>query len=502
MPTVPASEWTICQGINRGLSQVTASTRVVNWYPEKNTGSNPKTPSALIGRPGYTSFATPGTGPVRGMFSTVSELYAVVGTHFYKIDPSSGATITDYGAMAGATASIAYPCQIVSNGTQILVCDTSTSNIFYANSTGPAMTLVHAGISVEFMNGFFYALTPGTVGTTRSTIYQSAFGDGTTWPALDYVDITTTADMKTRLIVTNNQLWVMGAVNCEVWSDAGTAGFVLALSSVVNQGIYGGNLGAACVARAGNTICWLGASSERGGLQFYRADGLTPVRISNPGVEALLSEYEFSSGSVGGAYSFTKLVSGHTMFVTNFAGAYNYNGQANGATIVYDLTTNEWHEESYITGGNTYQALPSSFASVIAISGGAPVNFVGAFNSGIIYIEDLNNPTDASVPIIFTAFSPHASNKNEWIPHNSLTIDGQIQTTPQVAISDDGGTSYGSFRDFLVQNSLAASGVKTYTIFSLGSSRDRVYRVQINGGIGPTMVSNCYLDIGPAGTQQ
>ncbi len=486
--TIPFSAFPFCGPSYQAESAVVDCQRSVNFYPEANQEQGAKTPVALIGRPGLSLFMTLPHGPVRGLFAGNGRLFAVGGSHFYEVSPSAGTVITDYGAMGASSG--AGPCQIVANGTQVLVMDSSIGQIFNANNTGPAMDFVFAGFSLEYLDTFYFALKSGV----DNEINQSGSLDGTTWSALDFVKITGTPDHKRRLLVVNGQVWIMGQQNAEVWYNIGSAGFTLSRMSngTVNVGIAGlsGSIASFTACRVNNTLVWLG-SDERGFGKFWRADGLTPVRISTPGVEALMESY--GTGYMYGASSFVEEYNGHSFYVTNFPTA---NSNA-GATLVYDFTTGFWHERSYNNSGTAERARPDCFASLQDATN-ATHNFVGDYANGNIYIQDPSYTSDNTVSIVYRRRCPHVQDSQHWLKHKEIVLDGAWgAATPKLSWSNNSNTSlsFNTARDIQVLGTEAATGAKRSGWMQLGRGLDRVYEVSITTSSDQVRLANAWLSV-------
>lgn len=485
---LPFSAWPFCGPSYQALSPVVAADRAINWYPEKAAVDGTKSPVALIGRPGLTLLASVGSGPIRALFAGNGRLFCVSGPRFYEVSPSSGAVITDYGAMGASTGT--GPAQIVANGDQLLVMDSSIAQIFNANTVGPAMNFVYSGYSLEYLDTFYFALDDAV----DNKIAQSATLDGTSWPGLDFVKITGTVDKKTRLIVVNGLMWIMGQSNCEVWYNAGTAGFTLSRmgNGTINQGIYGGSSSTTAAfgaLRIQNTLIWIGANAERGFAQFWRADGLTPVKVSTPGVEAILASY----GNISGVRCFAEEYAGHIFAVFNFPSA----NSGAGATLVYDVATNEWHERSYNNAGTAQRARPDCFAS-LQTGGGAPKNYVGDYANGNIYLQDSSYTSDNGTAIKYTRRAPHVSNSTQWIKHQKIILDGAWgAATPTLAWSDNSNTSlsFNTARNIQTFGTEAANGTVRRGWIQLGRGLDRVYEVVITTSADLVRLSNAWLSV-------
>jgi hypothetical protein len=472
MSTVPYSAFPFAGPSYQAASVTVDCQRSINLYPEAAQEPGAKTPVALIGRPGLTLYGTLPNGPVRALYAGNGRLFAVGGTHVYEVNPATYSVITDFGAIPSSSGT--GPAKLIVCGTgttaQLFVLDSSTGQISYVNPVGPVVTVVFGGFSVDYLDGYLFALESGTDNKVR----QSTLNDGTSWPALDYAEIIGTSDHKRTLITVNNLLWIMGQQNIEVWYNAGNAGFALERMSngTINVGIAGQSSSHAgwTAVRVMNSVLWCG-SDERGFGKFWKADGLTPVRISTPGIESLMATY--GTGYLYGAYSWAEEYNGHSFYVTNFPSA----NSGAGATLVYDLTTGFWHERSYNNSGTPEMARPACFASLQDATNSTK-SFVGDRANGNIYIQDSSYTSDNSVSIVYTRQAPHVSNQNRWVKHISLMLDGVFgSTVPQISWSDDGGTTFNTPQSMQIKGTSAASGIKTVQQWQLGRGRDRVYKV-------------------------
>ena len=299
MAILPAEAFRFCNGTYLAASTVVDAERAVNLYPEINPPSA-KSPVALIGRPGLADFCTLPTSPLRALGAGNGRLFAVAGTHFYEVNPTTGAVITDYGSMAGSTATT--PARIVfgmvSGTAQLLVSDPSsatTPQIFYPNIVGPAMNVVFNGFDLEFMDTFYFSLSDAV----QNGVNASAAGDGSTWPGLSVIQRQTEVDQVNGLYKINSNLWIFGQKTITPYYDVGSAGFPLAL--VQGGTIQIGALGppsslitraqpAFHILKANNTVFWIGAD-DRGFMDFYMGSGVLPVPISSPGIIPLVFSY-------------------------------------------------------------------------------------------------------------------------------------------------------------------------------------------------------------------
>lgn len=493
MPSVPYGAFNFCGPSYQAASVTVDCQRSVNLYPETAQEPGAKTPVALIGRPGLTLYGTLPTSPVRALYAGNGRLFAVGGTHVYEINPATYSVIQDFGSISGSSG--AGPAKLIVCGTgasaELFVLDSSTGQISYVDPAGTTITVftvVLNGFSVDYLDGYLFALESGT----DNKIRQSTLNDGTTWPALDYAIVIGTSDHKRTLITVNNLLWVMGQQNIEVWYDAGNAGFALERMSngTLNVGIAGtsGSQAGWTAVRVMNSLLWCG-SDERGFGKFWMAEGLTPVRISTPGIEALMATY--GTGYLYKAYSWAEEYNGHVFYVTNFPQA----NSGNGATLVYDLTTGFWHERSYNNSGTAEMARPACFVSLQDATNSTK-NFVGDRANGNIYIQDSSYTSDNGTSIVYTRQAPHVSNQNRWVKHVSLMMDGVFgSAVPQISWSDNGGVSFNTPQAMQAKSTAAGSGILTYQQWQLGRARDRVYKVTVTTSADLVRISAADLNI-------
>lgn len=501
MPLVP--DFSFCGGTYQVVSPVIDCQRAINLYPETEL-SDSKHQTALIGTPGFANVGAALSGnSVRGLWPGNGRLFACAGSHCYEVNPSSGAVITDYGAMAGDFSGAAnqyWPVYFSANGVQLLACNTYSQQIY--NLTGGAATSVLNAVSLEYLDGFYVAITTGAslanpTGNPNQ-INSSAYLDGSTWPALNYVIRTGAADLTTRLAVLNGQLWIFGQKQIEVWYNAGQPGFPFA--RIQGATIDTGLLSPFSVVKLGNTLMWLGAD-ERGYRQVMMAQGFQPVRVSNHSIELLMGTLGATVPAIGYGYQ----EDGHTFYVLTYVDGTNTFGGV-GATFVYDLTTNMWHERySLNTGTGKLDAhLGMSFASVNLASGSVPTstyNFIGLRNSPNIARMGILTSNENGTAITRIRQSPHVADRNRWFKYPALEIHADVGTAAmKLSYSNDGGRTFKALLrpDASITGSNDQAGsFPRYVWHQLGRARDRVFQVTIADAANPIRIAQAYLTANP-----
>lgn len=488
MPYSPKAFDGFCGPTYLAASPVVDASRSINLYPDPGYAAS-KTKMALIGRPGLSPspFVTLAQSPVRALWAGSNRLFAVAGTHFYELS-SIGGVLHDYGAMTGSTGQ--GPAYISANGTQLLVCDPPANRVFNANPGTFTMDQVFTGSALDYLDGFYISIAQGAAlaGSNPNQVNVSNLGDGTAWNALNYVIRTGAADQVNQIAVLNGQLWIFGQKSIEVWYNAGNPLFPFARiqGATINLGL----MAAASVVKFYNTLMWLGAD-DRGYPQVYMTKGLSPVRVSNAGIESLLSIESAANLPLAWAYGYQE--AGHTFYVLNTVTQSYVPVQQ----YVYDLNTGLWHERVYGIGA----PWPVCFASVPGFNSTGP-NFVGDGKSGKVMFQGIIYPNDGGIAIGYIRTAPHISGSNRWIKHRYFELDGDFGTaTPTLDYSDDGGRTFGGRARALQQAADQGRGspspaFRRFFANQLGRSRDRVYKVSITDSANLIRIANAYVDAG------
>lgn len=480
MPTLPPEAFPFCGPTNSLLGGIDTQ-RSINLYPEIELPSS-KSRSALIGTPGTTTFITVNS-PVRALWAgsfagTLGRLFAVGGTHVYEIS-NIGTVIHDYGALAGSGGT--GPCYFKENGYQLLVLDTS-NNTVYNITNGAGTTAVFNAQALEYLDGFYVAIATGAslAGTNTNQVNVSASLDGTAWNALNYVLKTGSADQAIQLAVVNGQLWVFGQKTIEVWYNAGNAGFPFARiqGATINQGL----LAAASVAKVGDSLMWLG-SDDRGYMVVYRNVGLQPVRTSTTSIETLIAPF------VGQAIrAFPYQEAGHLFYVLSLGTV---------QTVVYDITTGQWHERNWYNAGNPGRILGDCFASVNNFPA-ATSNFVGDYSSGKIFSQSLSTASDFGGSIQRIRIAPIISNQNKWLKYRKFTLDADLGTAvPSLSYQNSSGGSLVQTYSMTRTAAPASGGLGQYYAYQLGRARERIFRVVVVDSANVIRLVNAYVDASP-----
>jgi len=435
--------------------------RAVNCYLEMDS-SSPRAPMALYGTPGTILRFTLPTYPVRSCITQDTYSYWIAGNTVYRVNSSYAYTAL------GTIGTSSGELGIASNGQQILIVDGSAGYLV-TTSTGVLSTITDPdfpnGVKrATYQDGYF--IVSAKTGSPSFWINTTAY-DGAAWDALDFASAEGAPDNTIGIISDHRELWLFGDQSAEVWVNTGSTDFPFQRSG--NTFIEHGCAAGGTVAKADNTVFWLGADDKGHGI-VWRANGYTPMRISTHALEFAMGSYTLSD-----AFAFTYQQEGHIFYVLTFP--------TNGATWVYDAATQQWHERAWrnpSTGDlGRWRANCSCFFGE---------HLVGDWETGKVYALDLNTFTDNGDPLIRIRASQTAENLQERIFFASLQIDMETGvglssgqgSDPQLMLrwSNDGGHTWSS------QKTASIGKIGEYgnrALFRrLGQGRNRVWEISLS----------------------
>lgn len=439
--------------------------RTVNLYPELETPTS-KTPTALLPTPGKVLFTNVGTGGIRGMFRFDAARSIVVSGTSVILLRADGTSVPLGTCTAGST-----PVSMASNGSKVvLVMGGAGSKGYIIDPVALTFNEItdpdYLGADkVDFLDGRFVFNVSGTGKFQYTPLYSTDFN------ALDFATAEGFPDNLISLIVDHRELWLFGETTTEVFYT---------VSDVDNpiQRIQGSfietGIGAAhSVAKVDNTIVWMGAD-DRGDCVVYKANGYTPLRISDHALEYQINQINEVHG-VSDAVAYSYQQEGHTFYVLNFPAA--------NKTFAYDASTGlwcdrEWYDEDTGTGNRDRGQCHMKFAGK---------NLIGDWETGNIYYLSLDDFTDNGGLIRRIRRAPHLGDPNmRNVIYDWLRVDMEVGVGLSVApgssghnpmavlrVSDDGGKTF----EFEQSEPIGKLGeTKTFVQFSgLGASKDRVF---------------------------
>jgi len=440
-----------------------ADSRMVNLFPEATPQAG-KTAGFLNRAPGLRLLATLGTGPIRGLWSPdPNGLYAYVisGNTFYRIDTSYNAEVYGYVSGTGQVS-------MADNGTQLFIASNPDGYIFnmttliFAPITDPDFP---GAVTVGYLDGYFVFNEPNS-----QRVWTTVLLDGSSVDPLDFASAEGSPDGLVSLIIDHREAWLFGTNSVEVWYDAGNAGFPLTRI----QGAYNeiGCVAAYSVAKLDNGVFWLGGDARGEGI-VYRTNGYTGQRISTHAIEWQIQQY----GDISDAIGYTYQQDGHAFYVLIFPSA--------GATWVYDVATDNWHERAaWVNGEYTRHRSNCQMAFNHEV-------IVGDYNDGRVYAFDLETYSDDDQPqrwLRSWRALPQDQNTLVRTAQHSLQLDAETGVglnsgqgdVPEAMLrwSDDGGHTW-SNEHWSSMGAIGAYGTRTFwrRLGMTNKLRDRVYEV-------------------------
>lgn len=368
--------------------------RSINLYPvlDQNGG---KEVSALYGTPGLRLLSNVGAGPNRGHFyATNGRAFVVVGAGLYEI--RSDGTNTLYGSIDQSSGIVSME----ENGFQLGICDGQSVYILtYATNTFQKVNNVNlpATSTLTFIDGYFVVSI-----VNSGKFFISSQYDGTQWAALDFATAESSPDNLLRVITAVGQLWLLGDRTTEIWTDSGGSKFPFTRISGAQMGV--GIMAPHTAIPLDNSLFWVGKDSLGNGI-VYRAKGFAPLRISTSPIEERIS----AANDPLSMRAFTYQRNGHVFYVITGGGL--------ETSLVYDVSTTQWHERAYLNATGFYE-------QHLAACGMFAFNqfIVGDRRNGNVYVLDETTYTDNGDPLSRERIFTHLGDENKRTRYNVLDI--------------------------------------------------------------------------------
>lgn len=295
--------------------------RMVNCYPEA-LGST--APSKLVYRraPGLVNFGTTTRSGFRGMIEVNGTLYTAFGTKLEKLTSSGGAS-SAVGTLNGtkrgffAANNAATPDMVfVDPDTNIATFTSSAVTNGYPDGDLPAVN------SVCMLDGYL-------IFTTASGQIWATDLNSTSVSALSFTTAQAKRDGLLRGVAFGQYVLAFGNFSTQIYTDAGTLPFPLALSTTLPRGLAGPYAVAGQEDGFGGSLMWVGDDNA-----VYRLDGLTPTKVSPPDLDGLIEAVSDKTTLDASVY----VSRGHQMWQLSCP----------AWTWVFDQNTSVWHQrESY-----------------------------------------------------------------------------------------------------------------------------------------------------------
>lgn len=439
--------------------------RLVNMYAEKQP-PDAKTDVAVFGHPGILLLATCGVGPVRGSHKMGGVAYFVSGQRLYSV--TSTGVATDLGGSITGTG----PVSMDDNGTQLVITNGSFG---YLYSTTLGFTLItdadfNAAETNQFFDQRFYFDWKNT-----NKFFGSDILDGTSYSALIFGSAETRPDNVKALVLNKQILLVFGDSTIEPWQDIGAAN--MPLERVPGVVIERGLAAPRATAKEDNSVFFLGEDRR-----FYRLDGLTPIGISTPAIDAEWQNYSIVSDAYCLSYSWN----GHKFVVIHFVAA--------NKTWVYDISTGLWHErESWDINGRLLGRWMGNCTLACYDK-----QLIGDAYSGKIGYLDNSTYTEFGTTTQALCTTPpiHSDRKRMFMSRLELDIEAGTGiatgqgSDPQWMLrsSKDGGRTYTNLQKWRSSGAIGQYRTRLRWL-KLGQARERVFELTTTDPVKRTIIA-------------
>lgn len=382
--------------------------------------------AALYSVHGKELFATAGAGSVRGCFnSSEGRAFVVAAGSLYEV--FSDGTTTSRGTLDTTNGNVTFS----ENLTQIAVCDetsvyilTLSTNAFAKVTDGDFPASVG---TITYIDGYFIVNENDT-----GRFYKSALNDGSSWAALDFATAESSHDHLLRPINALGQLWLFGTYTTEIWTNTGDSTFPFRRISGAKMDV--GILSPHSAIEIDNSVMWVGRDGFGQGI-VYKAQGFSPVRISNDPIERRIQQATEPEDIKAFAYQ----DEGHTFYMLTGGGL--------ETSLVYDLTTQQWHERAYLNNAGDFEL---DIASCCMFAFGK--HLVGDRRNGNIYRLSMDVYTDGGSELCRERIFTHLSDEGQRIRYNNLTLGFETGV----------GLQSGQGSDPLVSLALSKDGARTW----------------------------------------
>ena len=188
------------------------------------------------------------------------------------------------------------------------------------------------------------------------------------------------------LIVDHREVYLLGEISSEVWTDVGAVPFPF--QRIPGTSTQHGIAAPFSLSRLGNSFAYV-SRNNRGQAQIMQMNGYKPERISTHAVEnSITNKY------IDDAIAWTYQLEGHEVYVVTFPTLQ--------LTWAYDIASGMWHKWLYTANDNSYQRHRGNCCAVFQ-----GMVLVGDYENGCIYELDKKNFTDNGQNVRRLRRAPH-----------------------------------------------------------------------------------------------
>lgn len=439
-------------------SKKAAQTRLLNCYASQ-TPPEGRGPILINGIAGIKSFASVPKSPQRAAIQFNDQLYFVAGNTFGRL--SNAGTVTTIGTVSGSG-----PVDIARNTNQIAILIEPNLWVFDGSTLAQVTDgdfTSRGAKRMAVLDNYGGFIEPGS-----GRWFICDLNDFTVYDALDFATAEGSPDNLISIESNNREFVLFGTDSIERWDNIGGSGFPF--QRIPNGYVECGCGAANSTCSVDHTVYWIDQDRIA-----RRLEGNIARRISQDGVEQKWQDY----ATIADAYAYPYVFDGHTVVVFRFPSA--------GATWVYDINTQEFHErQSYGYDHWRAQWVVKCYDKTL----------VGDTQSGNIGELDANTYTEWGNTLLREATTGVIADQGRMIYHDRLEIGLDVGSVPltgqgsapelMLDTSNDGGVTFRARSN----RSMGATGQYKKRVFwdRNGSSRERVYRYRLTDP-GPFVVT-------------
>lgn len=425
---MPVTQLPIANGFYVSDSLPIAAQECTNWYPNIAQGQA-LSQETLFGTPGLTQLATSGTldNENRGCHEMAGKPYFVNGTRLYRLDETVTDGIATYALTFIGDVGGTGRLSMADNGTQLMILAPGGNGYIYNHVTDTFSQITDSDFTangapqfVVFIDGYFL------VTTDSKKFIVSAINNGLAYNALDFGTAESDPDDIVAPVVYKNQLFISGGETFEAFQNIGGADFPFSRTGLfLQKGCYS----PFSLINAQDTFMWVGGG-ENEGPAIWALNGNSTVKISTTAIDSLLST--LTETAIANIYSWAYASKG----------AYFIGFSLPSTTLVYDTTSQRWHERKSLLDGSLGAFRVSSIVKAYnkVICGDVIDGRIGEIDSDV-YTEYEN------IIIRRVATQPFQNNmQSVFFPTLELTVESGVGNTdapdPQITLerSKDGKT--------------------------------------------------------------
>ena len=425
---MPVTQLPIANGFYVSDSLPIAAQECTNWYPNVVQGQA-LSQETLFGTPGLTQLATSGTldNENRGGHEMAGKPYFVNGDRLYRLDQAIVFDQVTYSLVFLGDISGTGRVSMADNGTQLMILVPGGDGFIYNHITDTFSQITDTDFTangapqfVVFIDGYFL------VTTDSKKFIVSAINNGLSYNALDFGTAESDPDDIVAPVVYKNQLFISGRQTFEAFQNIGGADFPFSRTGLFLQK---GCFAPYSLVNAQDTFMWVGGGANEGPA-IWALNGNSTTKISTTAIDSILS----------------KLTDSQLFNIFSWAyankGAYFIGFSLPSTTLVYDTTSQRWHERKSLIDGSQAVFRASSVVKAynIILCGDLVDGRIGELDSDV-YTEYENTI------IRRVATQPFQNNmQSVFFPTLELTVESGVGNAdspdPQITLerSKDGKT--------------------------------------------------------------